>query len=428
MAEQTSGSHEDLTGQMASSSGVHHPVVLTEEYKKSISKHLALVALMEKTGHQLLQANGQRKYGGPPPEWEGPAPGIECEVFVGHIPRDMFEDELVPLFNTAGTIYEFRLMMEFSGENRGFAFVMYTKKEEALQAVRMLHHRKVRPGKSLAVCPSRNNCRLFLGNIPTHKSKEEILEEVKKVTEGLQDVMVPPGVIDKHRGFAFLLYPTHKEAAFARKELMGRRLWGKTVWVNWAKSNDRKKAQIPQANVGQALHNPSPSSTAETEMEPVGAGAVGGNYGTTIGGHIVEGLDSTDPPSSHSSFQSISGTAYGNQLVTPLLPGMISSYTTGLPQLQCGQITSAVSLLELYCGLHNLPPPQYNLFSLLDQGGKPWLVYEVVMALTHSSFLPRHLCARLDDAKQMAALNALWMLDPSFARDWPDITSLPPQS
>ncbi|XP_077450297.1 putative RNA-binding protein 46 isoform X4 [Stigmatopora argus] len=391
MAEQTSGSHEDLTGQMASSSGVHHPVVLTEEYKKSISKHLALVALMEKTGHQLLQANGQRKYGGPPPEWEGPAPGIECEVFVGHIPRDMFEDELVPLFNTAGTIYEFRLMMEFSGENRGFAFVMYTKKEEALQAVRMLHHRKVRPGKSLAVCPSRNNCRLFLGNIPTHKSKEEILEEVKKVTEGLQDVMVPPGVIDKHRGFAFLLYPTHKEAAFARKELMGRRLWGKTVWVNWAKSNDRKKAQIPQANVGQALHNPSPSSTAETEMEPVGA-------------------------------------AYGNQLVTPLLPGMISSYTTGLPQLQCGQITSAVSLLELYCGLHNLPPPQYNLFSLLDQGGKPWLVYEVVMALTHSSFLPRHLCARLDDAKQMAALNALWMLDPSFARDWPDITSLPPQS
>ncbi|XP_077451442.1 uncharacterized protein LOC144075006 [Stigmatopora argus] len=111
-------------------------------------------------------------------------------------------------------------------------------------------------------------------------------------------------------------------------------------------------------------------------MEPVGAGAVGGNYGTTIGGHIVEGLDSTDPPSSHSSFRPISGTAYGNQLVTPLRPGMISSYTTGLPQLQRGQITSAVSLLELYCGLHNLPPPQYNLFSLLDQGGKLWLVYE----------------------------------------------------
>jgi len=47
---------------------------------------------------------------------------------VGKIPRDMYEDELVPLFEKAGRIYEFRLMMEFSGENRGYAFVMYTNR------------------------------------------------------------------------------------------------------------------------------------------------------------------------------------------------------------------------------------------------------------------------------------------------------------
>lgn len=35
--------------------------------------------------------------------------------FVGKIPRDMYEDELVPVFERAGKIYEFRLMMEFSG-------------------------------------------------------------------------------------------------------------------------------------------------------------------------------------------------------------------------------------------------------------------------------------------------------------------------
>lgn len=60
--------------------------------------------------------------------WEGPAPPRGCEVFVGKIPRDMYEDELVPLFERAGKIYEFRLMMEFSGENRGYAFVMYTNR------------------------------------------------------------------------------------------------------------------------------------------------------------------------------------------------------------------------------------------------------------------------------------------------------------
>lgn len=60
--------------------------------------------------------------------WEGPPPPRGCEVFVGKIPRDMYEDELVPLFEKAGTMYEFRLMMEFSGENRGYAFVMYTNR------------------------------------------------------------------------------------------------------------------------------------------------------------------------------------------------------------------------------------------------------------------------------------------------------------
>uniref|UniRef100_A0A3B5LR13 RRM domain-containing protein n=1 Tax=Xiphophorus couchianus TaxID=32473 RepID=A0A3B5LR13_9TELE len=100
----------------------------------SCAKEMALLALMEKTGYNMVQENGQRKYGGPPPGWEGPAPPRGCEVFVGKIPRDMFEDELVPLFEKAGKIYEFRLMMEFSGENRGYAFVMYTNRWRSVTA------------------------------------------------------------------------------------------------------------------------------------------------------------------------------------------------------------------------------------------------------------------------------------------------------
>lgn len=42
----------------------------------------------------------------------------------------MYEDELVFVFERVGKIYEFRLMMEFSGENRGYVFVMYIIKEE----------------------------------------------------------------------------------------------------------------------------------------------------------------------------------------------------------------------------------------------------------------------------------------------------------
>lgn len=39
--------------------------------------------------------------------WEGPPPPRGCEVFIGKIPRDMYEDELVPVFERAGKIYEF---------------------------------------------------------------------------------------------------------------------------------------------------------------------------------------------------------------------------------------------------------------------------------------------------------------------------------
>lgn len=47
----------------------------------------------------------------------------------------MFEDELIPLFEKCGKIYDLRLMMDpLSGTNRGYAFVTYTTKEEAERA------------------------------------------------------------------------------------------------------------------------------------------------------------------------------------------------------------------------------------------------------------------------------------------------------
>lgn len=73
---------------------------------------------MERTGCGIVQVNGQRHYG-PPSKWTGPPPPRGSEVFVGKIPRDCFEDELVPIFERAGYIYEMRLMMEYTGQNRG---------------------------------------------------------------------------------------------------------------------------------------------------------------------------------------------------------------------------------------------------------------------------------------------------------------------
>ncbi|XP_029287992.1 RNA-binding protein 47 isoform X5 [Cottoperca gobio] len=197
----------------------------------------SLVTLMERTGYTMVQENGQRKYG-PPPGWNATSPPRGCEIFVGKIPRDVYEDELVPVFESVGRIYEMRLMMDFDGKNRGYAFVMYTEKHEAKRAVRELNNYEVRPGRLLGVCSSVDNCRLFIGGIPKTKKREEILEEVSKVTEGVLDVIVYASAADKmkNRGFAFVEYESHRAAAMARRKLMPGRiqLWGHQIAVDWA--------------------------------------------------------------------------------------------------------------------------------------------------------------------------------------------------
>ncbi|XP_053731897.1 APOBEC1 complementation factor isoform X2 [Synchiropus splendidus] len=201
-------------------------------------REAGLRALTERTGYQLQQENGQRRYGGPPPGWDGPPPERGSEIFVGKLPRDLFEDELVPLCEKFGTIYEVRMMMDFNGNNRGFAFVTFSNKQEARAAVRQLNNHEIRTGRLLGVCASVDNCRLFVGGIPKSKTREEIRSEMTKVTEGVVDVIVYPSAADKskNRGFAFVEYESHRTAAMARRKLLPGRiqLWGHTIAVDWA--------------------------------------------------------------------------------------------------------------------------------------------------------------------------------------------------
>uniref|UniRef100_A0A8C4R7K1 Probable RNA-binding protein 46 n=1 Tax=Eptatretus burgeri TaxID=7764 RepID=A0A8C4R7K1_EPTBU len=199
----------------------------------------ALLELMERTGYNMIQENGQRRFG-PPPDWIGPRPPRGCEVFIGKIPRDVFEDELVPVFESAGQIYEFRLMMEFNGENRGYAFVTYTNQKDSQSAIDTLNNYEMRPGRPLGVCISIDNCRLFIGGLPRDKGREEVLEEMKLVTDGVKDVVVYPGIgmasADRNRGFAFVQYESHRSAAMARRKLLpgSFHLWGHQLQVDWA--------------------------------------------------------------------------------------------------------------------------------------------------------------------------------------------------
>ena len=64
------------------------------------------------------------------------------------------------------------------------------------------------------------------------------MEEMRKVTDGVKDVIVYPNASDKtkNRGFAFVEYESHRAAAMARRKLIPGRiqLWNHQIAVDWA--------------------------------------------------------------------------------------------------------------------------------------------------------------------------------------------------
>ena len=97
-------------------------------------------------------------------KWET-SPGPVChlsllsllQVFCGKIPKDIYEDELIPHFEKCGKIWDLRLMMDpMTGLNRwdlrwhtaalepyllcsrGYAFITFTNREEAYEAVKQV--------------------------------------------------------------------------------------------------------------------------------------------------------------------------------------------------------------------------------------------------------------------------------------------------
>jgi len=195
--------------------------------------------ILNRTGYKLDVTTGQRKYGGPPPNWEGDPPASGCEVFCGKIPRDMYESELIPLFEKCGTIWDLRLMMDpMTGLNRGYAFVTFTTRDAAHEAVCQLDSYEIAEGKNLKLNVSEPKTRLFLGNIPKSKGKDEIEEELRKLTAGLREVIIysSPDDKKKNRGFCFLEYESHKAASLAKRRLeTGRiKVWSCDIIVDWA--------------------------------------------------------------------------------------------------------------------------------------------------------------------------------------------------
>ena len=195
---------------------------------------------LSKTKYSLTVSPRQRMYGWPSPSWSGPEPGKGCQVFVGKIPKQLFEDVLIPLFASVGPLYGMRLMMEGSPSvlSRGFAFVMYTTPEDASLAVRRFDNWEIIPSRFIKVALSDPNCRLFLGNLPKDKSISDIDSCLSKSLTGVTDVHIfpDPANASKNRGYCFVDFESHQSVSYARKQLLSAvvKVFGVIVFADFA--------------------------------------------------------------------------------------------------------------------------------------------------------------------------------------------------
>ncbi|XP_034934502.1 GATA zinc finger domain-containing protein 14-like [Chelonus insularis] len=221
-----------------------------KEVENQIETVKKMIQFISDCGFPITQVNGQRKLG-PPPNWTGPPPDPESEVFVGKIPRDLYEDEIFPVFVKMGEIYEIRLMMDFSGNNRGYCFVMYTKPEYAKRAIKELSNYEIRPGHRIGVVASINNCRLCVNHLPPNLNVETFIKKIYEITDNVAKVSVYRYQDGRIKN-AIILYKTHIGAAMARRRLVPDRtnfFKGTELSVDWACPNVNVQNVIEESGV-----------------------------------------------------------------------------------------------------------------------------------------------------------------------------------
>ncbi|KAG7324468.1 hypothetical protein KOW79_012484 [Hemibagrus wyckioides] len=200
---------------------------------------------IEETNITLTQINGQRRYGGPPPGWRGPAPGPGCEVFISQIPRDVYEDQLIPLFQSVAPLYEFRLMMNFSGQNRGFAYAKYGDTASAATAIRALNMYPLLSGVRLTVKRSTEKRQLFLSDLPPTVGRSELLTVLRQITDGVEGVTMKTTGPKEKDVTALVHYSSHYAASMAKKVLVQafRKLYGMSISIRWMPGGGKSRRE-----------------------------------------------------------------------------------------------------------------------------------------------------------------------------------------
>ncbi|XP_059612758.1 RNA-binding protein 47-like [Phlebotomus argentipes] len=188
--------------------------------------------------YPIVQNNGCRQYG-PPRDFRGHPPGKDCELFIHRIPKGHTEFDLLPALEKFGKVYQFRLMMDYCNQSRGYGYVVYCSLDEANRAFELLPHFIMNSGACLDVKRSYDKCRLFVGNLPQEMDPDAIKNTLKIIYPEMCNFIIHGRLsnMQKNRGFAFIDFPNHQAALRSKKKIGpgSLKLWDRQIRVVWAK-------------------------------------------------------------------------------------------------------------------------------------------------------------------------------------------------
>lgn len=141
--------------------------------------------LRTRTGYSLTVTPTLRKFGGPPPD--GSARPRFSEIFIGKLPRDYFEDELIPVLDRYGKLWEVRILLNEKGEGRGFAFATFYEPSVAHNILKALNGRDIpgRPPNRFSISMSKQHSLVVIKNLPRGKTREALLKDFEEYFEGI---------------------------------------------------------------------------------------------------------------------------------------------------------------------------------------------------------------------------------------------------
>lgn len=159
-----------------------------------------------------------------PPVDSEPDPDT-IKMFVGQIPQNYTENDLLELFARFGKVYELRILKnKITGRSKGCCFVTFFSRRSALEAQNALHNIQVLPGMHHPIqmkpadSQNRNDRKLFIGML----SKELDESDVRSLFSPygpIEECTVLRDSAGKSKGCAFVTYLTRRSAHNAIKSM-----------------------------------------------------------------------------------------------------------------------------------------------------------------------------------------------------------------